>query len=83
MFEASVITTDFIRFEIAKARTMPIRPYRSAAIKITRKDNAPVIKEMTGNWSGNQNIKTNFVKPKFGDASGVRGAALLGRNNSI
>ena len=42
-----------------------------------------LIKEMTGNWSGNQNIKTNFVKPKFGDASGVRGAALLGRNNSI
>ena len=42
-----------------------------------------LIKEMTGNWSGNQNIKTNFIKPKFGDASGVRGAALLGRNNSI
>ena len=45
--------------------------------------NLDLIKEMTGNWSGNQNIKTNFVKPKFGDASGVRGAALLGRNNSI
>jgi len=45
--------------------------------------NLDSIKEMTGNWSGNQNIKTNFVKPKFGDASGVRGAALLGRNNSI
>ena len=45
--------------------------------------NLDLIKEMTGNWSGNQNIKTNFIKPKFGDASGVRGAALLGRNNSI
>ena len=38
---------------------------------------------MTGNWSGNQSIKTNFIKPKFGDASGVRGAALLGINKSI
>ena len=45
--------------------------------------NLDLIKKMTGNWSGNQNIKTNFIKPKFGDASGVRGAALLGRNNSI
>ena len=45
--------------------------------------NLDLIKKMTGNWLGNQNIKTNFIKPKFGDASGVRGAALLGRNNSI
>ena len=45
--------------------------------------NLDLIKKMTGNWSGNQNIKTDFIKPKFGDASGVRGAALLGRNNSI
>lgn len=45
--------------------------------------NLDLIKKMTGNWSGNQNIKTDFIKPKFGDASGVRGAALLGKNNSI
>jgi len=42
-----------------------------------------LIKEMVGNWSGNMNFKTNFIKPKYGDASGVRGAALLGRNNFI
>ena len=42
-----------------------------------------LIKQMTGNWSGNINLKTNFIKPKFGDASGVRGAALLGRDNFI
>ena len=42
-----------------------------------------LLKQMTGNWSGNTNLKTTFIKPKFGDASGVRGAALLGRNNSI
>ena len=42
-----------------------------------------LIKQMTANWSGNMNLKTNFVKPKFGDASGVRGAALLGRDNFI
>jgi len=45
--------------------------------------NLDLIKKMTGNWSGNQNIKTDFIKPKFGDASGVRGAAWLGKNNSI
>jgi fructokinase len=42
-----------------------------------------LIKQMTGNWSGNMSLKTNFIKPKFGDASGVRGAALLGRDNFI
>ena len=42
-----------------------------------------LIKQMTGNWSGNMSLKTNFLKPKFGDASGVRGAALLGRDNFI
>ena len=31
----------------------------------------------------NVNLKTIFLKPKFGDASGVRGAAILGRQNSI
>ena len=42
-----------------------------------------LLKQMTGNWSGNTNLKTTFIKPKFGDASGVRGAALLGRDNFI
>ena len=42
-----------------------------------------LLKQMTANWSGNMNLKTNFIKPKFGDASGVRGAALLGRDNFI
>ena len=31
----------------------------------------------------NVNLKTAFLKPKYGDASGVRGAALLGKNNFI
>ena len=42
-----------------------------------------LIKKMTANYSGNLNIKTSFIKPKYGDASGVRGAAILGRQNSI
>ena len=29
------------------------------------------------------NLKTSFLKPKYGDASGVRGAAILSRQNSI
>ena len=29
------------------------------------------------------NLKTSFLKPKHGDASGVRGAAILSRQNSI
>ena len=29
------------------------------------------------------NLKTVFLKPKYGDASGVRGAAILSRQNSI
>jgi fructokinase len=41
------------------------------------------IKEMSFNFAGKKNIKTNFLKAKFGDASGVRGAALLGRSISI
>ena len=41
------------------------------------------IKEMSFNFAGKKNIKTNFLKAKFGDASGVRGAALLGANTSI
>ena len=31
----------------------------------------------------NVNLKTNFLKPKFGDASGVRGAAILSKQNAI
>ena len=31
----------------------------------------------------NVNLKTAFLKPKYGDASGVRGAALLSNNNFI
>ena len=31
----------------------------------------------------NVNLKTIFLKPKFGDASGVRGAAILGKQNTI
>ena len=42
-----------------------------------------LIKQMTANFSGNSNIKTSFIKPKFGDASGVRGAAILSRQTSI
>ena len=30
-----------------------------------------------------KNLKTVFLKPIYGDASGVRGAALLGRQNLI
>ena len=29
------------------------------------------------------NLKTVFLKPKYGDASGVRGAAILNRQNLI
>ena len=29
------------------------------------------------------NLKTVFLKPKYGDASGVRGAALLSRQNLV
>ena len=31
----------------------------------------------------NVNLKTIFLKPKFGDASGVRGAAILSKKNTI
>ena len=41
------------------------------------------IKKMSFHFAGKENIKTNFLNAKFGDASGVRGAALLGRSNSI
>ena len=42
--------------------------------------NLDLLKEMTGNFVEKKNIKTSFIKPKFGDASGVRGAAILGRD---
>jgi len=42
-------------------------------------ENLEIIKEMTGNFSGKGKINTNFLKPMYGDASGVRGAARLGR----
>ena len=31
----------------------------------------------------NINLRTVFLKPKYGDASGVRGAALLSRQNLV
>ena len=43
-------------------------------------ENLDLLKDMTGNFAGKKNIKTSFIKPKFGDASGVRGAAILGRD---
>ena len=41
------------------------------------------IKKITSNLINEPNLKTIFLKPLFGDASGVRGAALLGKNTSI
>ena len=41
------------------------------------------LKIITSNLINEPNLKTVFLKPLFGDASGVRGAALLGRNKSI
>ena len=41
------------------------------------------IKKITSNLINEPNLKTVFLKPLYGDASGVRGAALLGRSNSI
>ena len=38
-----------------------------------------LLKEMTGNFAGSSNLNTEFVKPMYGDASGVRGAAILGK----
>ena len=43
-------------------------------------ENLDLLKDMTGNFAGKKSIKTSFIKPKFGDASGVRGAAILGRD---
>ena len=41
------------------------------------------IKQKTSMFINEPNLKTVFLKPKYGDASGVRGAAILGRQNSI
>ena len=41
------------------------------------------LKIITSSLINEPNLKTIFLKPLYGDASGVRGAALLGKNNSI
>ncbi len=41
------------------------------------------LKLITSKYLNEKNIKTVFLKPLYGDASGVRGAALLGRKNLI
>ena len=41
------------------------------------------LKTITSSLINEPNLKTIFLKPLYGDASGVRGAALLGKNNSI
>ena len=38
-----------------------------------------LLKEMTGNFASSSDLNTEFVKPMYGDASGVRGAARLGK----
>lgn len=38
-----------------------------------------LLKEMTRDFAGISNINTEFTKPMYGDASGVRGAAILGK----
>ena len=43
-------------------------------------ENFDLLRDMTANFAGKKSIKTTFIKPKFGDASGVRGAAILGRD---
>ena len=41
------------------------------------------LKSLTSEYLNEKNLKTVFLKPIYGDASGVRGAALLGRQNLI
>ena len=41
------------------------------------------LKSIISNLINEPNLKTVFLKPLYGDASGVRGAALLGKNKSI
>ena len=51
-------------------------------------DSLDKIKSLTENYLSNfnniknVNLKTLFLKAKYGDASGVRGAAILSRQNS-
>ena len=46
-------------------------------------DDLDQIKEKTSSFINEPNLKTVFLKPKYGDASGVRGAAILSRQSSI
>ena len=39
------------------------------------------LKNISAKYLNEKNLKTVFFKPIYGDASGVRGAALLGRQN--
>ena len=41
------------------------------------------LRSTTSKYLNEKNLKTVFLKPIYGDASGVRGAALLGRQNLI
>ena len=41
------------------------------------------IKKKTSSFINEPNLKTVFLKPKYGDASGVRGAAILSRQSFI
>ena len=41
------------------------------------------LKNIISNLINEPNLKTVFLKPLYGDASGVRDAALLGKNNPI
>ena len=41
------------------------------------------LKAISAKYLNEKNLKTVFLKPIYGDASGVRGAALLGRQNLI
>ena len=41
------------------------------------------LKSIASKLINEPNLKTVFLKPLYGDASGVRGAALLGRENLI
>ena len=41
------------------------------------------LKSMSAKLLNEKSLKTVFLKPIYGDASGVRGAALLGRQNLI
>ena len=49
-------------------------------IQKTEIENLDLLRDMTCQFVGKKSIKTSFIKPKFGDASGVRGAAILGRD---